>query len=152
MKLALRMVEVTVVVLAAVISVWAQSADELKSKYGPSFEAFEVRPGIMMTVRFDENGQASEYRVERHASTDSKIFLDAAIPSNLAKEIVDELVPVAQRGRRGEFSDLTLIVGGGGTSTDAYDSVAITYYSNQTKECTGLMAIVIKWKNRSAIK
>lgn len=91
-----------------------------------------------MTVRFAESGQASEVRIERHAATDSKVYLDTAIPEYLAKEIVDELVPVAERGAKGEFSGLMLIVGGAGTSSDDYENVSITYYSSQSQECQWL--------------
>jgi hypothetical protein len=89
----------------------AQSSDELKSKYGAPIKVFEIRPGIMMTVQFDESGEASEMRIQRHAITDSTVYLDTAIPPYLSKEIVDELVPVAERGAKGKFSDLMLIVG-----------------------------------------
>jgi hypothetical protein len=148
-KLAFRFIQISFVLLFVTLSAGAQSSDDLKSKYGAPFKAFEIRPGIMMTVKFGENGQASEMRIEHHAATDSKVYLDMTIPSYLFKEIVDELVPVAERGAKGEFSGLMLIVGGSGTSTDDYENVAITYYSNQSKECSGLVAIVIKWKNRA---
>jgi hypothetical protein len=148
-KLGFRFVQISFALLFVTISVWAQSSDDLQSKYGTPFKAFEIRPGVMMTVRFSESGLASEVRIERHAATDSKVYLDTAIPEYLAKEIVDELVPVAERGAKGEFSGLMLIVGGGGTSSDDYENVSITYYSSQSKECSGLVAIVIKWKNRA---
>src|SRR6185436_20995500 len=118
---------------------------------GAPFKAFEIRPGIMMTAKFGENGQASEIRIGRHATTDSPVNVETTIPSYLSKEIIDELVPVAERGaqQKGQFSDLVLIVGGSGASTDDYENVAITYYTRHSKECNGLVAIVIKWKNRA---
>jgi hypothetical protein len=128
---------------------WAQSSDDLKSKYGMPFKAYEIRPGIMMTVKFDKEGQASEMRIERHAATDPMVYLDTKIPSGLSKQIVDELVPVAERGAEAEFSGAMIFIGGSGTSTDDYENVAITYYTSQSKECSGLVAIVIKWKNRA---
>jgi len=148
-KLGFRFIQISVVLLFVTASAWAQSSDDLTSKYGTPFKAYEIRPGIMMTVRFAENGQASELRIVRHAATDSKVYLDTTIPAYLSKEIVDELVPVAERGARGELSGLMLIVGGSGTSSDDYEKVAITYYLSQSKECSGLVAIVIKWKNRA---
>jgi len=148
-KLAFRFIPISLVLLFFTGS-WAQSSDELKSKYGTPFKAYEIRSGIMMRVTFDENGHASEMRIERHAVTDPIVNLERTIPSYLSKEIVDELVPAAERGarRRGEFSDLMLIVGGSGRSTDDYENVAITYYTRQSEECNGTVAIVIKWKNR----
>ena len=149
-KLSLRLIQVSVVLSIASISAWAQTSNDLTSKYGQAFTAFEIRPGIMMALRFDETGQASEMRIQHHAVTDSTIYLDTAIPANLANEIVDELVPVAKRGARvNAFAGLTLIKWGGGTSNDVYENVSITYYSCHTKECAGLLAIIIKWKNRT---
>jgi hypothetical protein len=147
-KFAIRLIQISFVSVFITVSVEAQSSDDLRSKYGAPFEAFEIRPGIMMTVKFDENSQASEIRIERHAATDSKVYLDTTIPSDLSKEIVDELVPVAERGAKGKFSGLMLIVGGSGTSLDDYENVSIIYHTSQSKECSGLIAIVIKWKNR----
>ena len=150
MKLAFRFIHPGLVLLFFTVS-WAQSSADLKSKYGTPFKAYEIRSGLIMRVKFDENGQASEMRIERHAVTDPRVNLERTIPPYLSKEIVDELVPVAERGarRRGEFSDLVLIVGGSGKSTDDYENIAITYYTRHSKECNGLVAIVIKWKNRA---
>ena len=150
MKLAIRFIQISLVLLFFTVSL-AQSSDDLKSKYGTPFKSYEIRPGIMMMVKFDENGQASEMRIERHAVTEPTVFLERTIPSYLSKEIVDELAPVVERGtrRQSEFSDLMLTVGGCGTSTDDYKNVAITYYTRQSEECNGLVAIVIKWKNRA---
>jgi len=147
-KFAIRLIQISFVLVFVTASVNAQSSDDLKSKYGVPFDAFEIRPGIMMTVKFDENRQASEIRIERHAATDSEVYLDTTIPWDLSKEIVDELVPVAERGPKGKFSGLMLIVGGSGTSQDDYENVSIIYYSRQSRECSCLVAIVIKWKNR----
>jgi hypothetical protein len=148
-KFAFRFIQISFVLVFVTVSVDAQSSDDLKSKYGAPFKAFEIRPGIMMTVKFGENNQASEIRIERHAATDSKVYLDTTIPSYLSKEIVDELVPVAERGAKTGFSGLGFIVGGSLTSQDDYENVNIIYYSSQSKECSGLVAIVIKWKNRA---
>lgn len=150
MKPVLRLIQINVILSFLAGSALAQSAADLKLNYGPPISVFEIRPGIMMTVRFDKSGQASELRIQRHAVTDSTVYLDAGIPPHISKEIVDELVPIAARGgAKGKFSGLTLIIGGAGTSTDDYENVAITYYSSQTKECGGLIAIVIKWKHRA---
>lgn len=150
MKLAFRFSHISLIFLFFTVS-WAQSPDYLKSNYGTPFKAYEIRSGIMMMVKFDESGQASEMRIERQAVTDPWVNLERTIPSHLSQELVDELVPVAQRGARlrGEFSDLVLIAGGSGTSIDDYKNVAITYYTRHSEECRGLVAIVIKWKNRA---
>ena len=149
MKPVLHLIQISVVLFFLSGSVLAQSADDLKLSYGPPVSVFEIRPGIMMNVRFDKSGQASELRIQRYAVTDSTVYLDTGIPPSVSNEIIDELVPVAERGVKGKFSGLMLIVGGVGTSTDDYENVAITYYTSQAKECGGLLAILIKWKHRA---
>ncbi len=149
MKLIVRLIQISLVLAFAAIPSWAQTSNDLKSRYGVPFKAYEIRPGIMMTVKFNKDGQASEMRIERHAATDPTVHLDTKIPPDLSKQIVDELVPVAERGAEAEFSGTMIFIGGSGTSTDDYENVAITYYTSQSKECSGLIAIVIKWKNRT---
>jgi len=139
------------VLILLVIPAWAlsQSAEELKIKYGPPFKAYEIRPGIMMTVKFGQSGQASELRIERHVATESTIYIDSNIPSYVVKEIVDELVPESERGPKGKYFGLTLLIGGGATTSEDYENVSIIYEANQSqKGCSGIVAIVIKWKER----
>jgi hypothetical protein len=155
-KKLLRLTQVGLVVAFAAVSIWAQTADDLKTKYGEPFKAYEIRPGIMMTVKFDESGRASEMRIERQAATEKTIYLDNDIDQALAKEIVDELVPVSARGAKGDSFGLMTINGLGGTELENYENVDISYYfkvSTNKKESgkilSGIVAIVIKWKNRS---
>jgi hypothetical protein len=137
----------------AAASALAQSADDLKTKYGEPFKAYEISPGIMMTVTFDESGQASEMRIERHEATEKMIYLDADIQP--AKEIVDELVPVSERGAKVD-KDLITISGVGGDRLERYENIDITYFfkvstnkKDSGKVVSGTVAIVIKWKSRS---
>jgi hypothetical protein len=149
-KKILCLTQISLFLVFAAASAPAQSADDLKTKYGEPFKAYEIRPGIMMTVKFDERGQVSEMRIGPHAATDETVHLDATIPSYLLKEIVDEVAPVSERGAKGAGFGSTIIVGGGGTVLENYENVDMTYYINSSsKECGGTVAVVIKWKNRS---
>ena len=137
-----------VITFLSVTFVAAQTLDKIESKYGKPVQIYEIRPDVLMSVKFDAEGQASELRIERHNATDSTVYLDATFPPRLLKEIVDELVPVLERGERGKFSDLVIMISGSSIQTEDYGNVSITYYSSSSGECSGVIAIVIKWKSR----
>jgi hypothetical protein len=77
-----------------------QSADELRAKYGAPLEAYEVRPHILMTVKYSEDGRASEYVIEARHNSQGKMDAESLMSGAMAREIVDEVVPPSQRGQR----------------------------------------------------
>ena len=88
------------------LPVMAQSSSELAGKYGrPSNQwvrrvGYEVRPDIVMTVSFATDGQVCEAVIEPKRITESGIDADKRMPMALARDIIDELAPPAQRGRQ----------------------------------------------------
>src|SRR5580765_8652768 len=80
------------------VSVFGQSANDLTAKY-PVVTAYEVRPGILMTAKYAQDGQVCEMGLETRHQTPKKIDLGSSIPRELVKQLIDELVPVAQRGK-----------------------------------------------------
>ncbi len=140
------------IVISAIVSP-AQTVAEIESKYGKPTQIYEVRPGIMMTVKFDADGQASEIKIARQAITDSTIYLDVLLSHDLVKEIVDELVPISVRGKMDREGD-TFLAGGVATRTDDYGNVTITYHSSFSfnSTCNGLVAVTIKWNSHTPSK
>ena len=138
-----------------------QAPDSLESKYGKAFNSFEIRPGVMLRLQKDNQGQITEIRVEPFSGTGGSIHLDQNIDAYLVKEIIDELVPVEERGNQGPYFGLTLIVGGAFSAGYDYESVAITLFGsmdskrlqsqNRYRKDNPFQAagvIIIKWKNR----
>jgi hypothetical protein len=66
----------------------AQTSEKMRAKYGhPSQEDYQLNHQVSLAVKFAEDGQACE------------ILLVGADQSVSAKQIVDDLIPISQRGR-----------------------------------------------------
>jgi hypothetical protein len=151
----LRFLQLSLLLSLAAIPAWAQTSSELNSKYGVPTQSYEIRPGIFLTVKYAADGQACEMAVEkRHVRASGTIDLDSTtLSSEEKKMIVEDLIPVAKRGKRSEVSGDIAIIGGGGTESDDYENISITYYSNYSPSknaiIRGTVAIVIRWKGRT---
>ena len=152
----LRLLQIGVFLLLAAIPAWAQTSGDLNSKYGTPQQSYEIRPGIFMTVKYNADGQVCAMSVEKHhiqASGIISVEPQTIISAAEVKEIIEELVPVNQRGAKIGFGHIS-ISGSGGTETDEYENVYSTTYfqvSSSKKAIVnyGTVAIVITWKNRS---
>jgi hypothetical protein len=84
--------------VSAAIPGLGQTAADLAGKY-PVVSAYEVRPGVLLTAKYAEDGQACELVLEaRHYQTPAKIELRSTIPPKLEDTLIDELVPMSERG------------------------------------------------------
>gem|GEM_PF-1546209 len=82
------------------LPVFAQTSDELRHKYKVSsvVESYEVRPAIIATAFFGEDGQAVSLSIRPrlfYADTSSKYAMSLSV----AQGILGELVPVEKRGK-----------------------------------------------------
>jgi len=139
------------------ISVTAQTASDLASKYGSTHSSYEIRPGIFVTVKFVADGQVCEMYVEkRHLQSSGTIDVNETLMSqDEITPIIEELIPVNTRGKETERENIS-IWGGAMTTTDNYENVSITYYRGVDRKRSGkwnivvgsIAAVVIRWKNR----
>ena len=131
------------------ISGSAQTANELSAKYGAAHESYEIRPGIFSIVKFAADGRTCEMRLEkRHIHASGTIGLDQTFLSPAeTKPIIEELVPLNQRGNETKTSGLTTISGIGGDILEDYENVSVTYIGDFHRD-RGTAAVVIRWKNR----
>ncbi|HEY6253859.1 MAG TPA: hypothetical protein VI685_28215, partial [Candidatus Angelobacter sp.] len=84
--------------LILAMSAWSQTSADLNAKY-PTLNAYEVRPGILMTAKYAEDGQVCEIVVEpRQYHTPGQPDTGPYIPLNLQDQLIDELAPPAERG------------------------------------------------------
>jgi hypothetical protein len=112
----------------------APSSSELHSRYGPSdLERFQVRPGISLTVQYGSDHQACQIVIGSlqpliHQEGESQF-----ISSDGVSEILEEVAPVAARGKQ--------ISGPGGfQSSCAVDTITDYEYvtiSRVTSACRG---------------
>ena len=161
MKTKLWIANLSFTLLCSSIQALGQTHNNMESRYGKTFNAYELRPGIMLRVQKNDQGQITEMRVEGFSGTDSSIHLDKTIDAYLVKEIIDELAPVEGRGNQGQFFGLALIAGGGSNAGYDYENVSIRllgsvddkglHRPNRNRKDNPFQSaeiILIKWKNR----
>src|SRR5579859_3843202 len=86
---------VVMFLLFSVFSVKPQNDRFVKYK---AVEAYEIRPGILMMPRYSDEGQVCSIEIERRHYADGTAFLDSQLPHEVMIQIIDELVPVGERG------------------------------------------------------
>jgi hypothetical protein len=132
------------------ISVRGQTSEDLAAKY-PAVAAYEVRPGVLMTVKYAEDGQACEMTLEkRHRSSKEKdVDLGSNIPPKLIDELTDELAPESDRGLATSryLSPDSYVAGGVSYTKRDYQNVSIEVHGDTSTSCDGgEKVVVIRWK------
>jgi hypothetical protein len=130
-----------------IINAPGRSGGELRARYGSPLEAYEIRPHVLMTVRYSEDGQAYEYAIEaRHASPD-KVAAESLMSSRVAREIVDEVVPLPQRGPR--MSSMEFRSSCNALGIESYENVEIrTFTTCPSAEGNRVASVTIRWTKR----
>jgi len=79
--------------------------ESMRHRYGPPIsETFLVRPGIVVTASYGEDGHSCELFISPQKPVTPVKSADQtakSIDSKLLNEIIDELVPASERGPRG---------------------------------------------------
>jgi len=115
-----------------------QTSSDLERKYGPPIKAFEVRPGVLMTVTYDDDGQVCQMALEKRRATDSGVSTDTNFSNELVEGLLDDLLPAAERGKKSTLYGLTRVTS---RQTDfSYENVSVTLFDRQ--------ALIIEWVNR----
>jgi hypothetical protein len=87
-------------------SALAQTSDDLERKYGRRDDqlvrrlGYKVRPGVIMTASFTRDSQVCEAIIEPQRVRELGVDYERTIPGGVAEEIVNEIAPVEQRGKR----------------------------------------------------
>jgi hypothetical protein len=78
----------------------AQTATELRQKYkvSSSIESYDVRPGIIATISYGEDGQVASILIAPPVAYDTIGIPKNEMPLKLVEEVLNELVPVSKRG------------------------------------------------------
>jgi hypothetical protein len=142
------------VVLLGGLPVLAQSSSELERKYGRpnnhlvTRRGYEVRPGVIMTVSFAPDGQICEALIEPDRVTEAGVDWGRRIPAALAREVVDEIVPIAQRGRQiggmtmGNYTSLSWM------DYDRVKIISVLVGVGGPEEELKVDEVRVKWKER----
>ena len=129
------------------VAAYPQSGSDLRRKYGPPSEAYEVRPNVLMTVVFGTDGQACEMVIEARHTSRAGVNGNSLIPLPIAEEVLNEVAPVEQRGKGGRA--ITFSGGCSSITSEEYENVSI-YRAEQCLQGGGkaVLAITVKWKHR----
>ena len=135
------------VLLIVCAAAYPQSRGDLRSKYGPPSEAYEVRPNVLMTVVFGVDGQACEMVIEARHTSKAGINGNDLIPLPIAEEILNEVAPVERRVKGGR----AITFSGGCSSMTSYEYENVSIY--RAEQCLqgggkAVLAITVKWKHR----
>jgi hypothetical protein len=130
-----------------IINALGQSGGELRARYGPPLEAYEISPHVLMTVRPSGDGQSYEYVIEaRHASRD-EVAGESLMSLESVREIVDEVAPLPQRGRHVNSSVFRSSCNALGIET--YEHVEIrTFTTCPSAGGNRVASVTIRWTKR----
>ncbi len=130
---------------AALVHALGQTSADLSKKYGPALDAFEVRRGVLVTARYTGGGQVCEMVIEVRRRTGAGFDLGTKLTDETVEQLIDELVPETDRGKRDESYGWSMSLGQSLRTNYSYENVEITSAGNRDAKH---MAVLIKWKNR----
>ena len=138
-----------------VLFLFPNHKDDRFSNYR-AVETYEIRPGILMMPRYSDDGQLCEIAIERQHYWNGTAILAATIPNQVLTQIVDELVPVGERGpvipTFGRES-ISLFAGKGYTTVARYKEISINISGiAPPRENAGDIVAVISWNNRKCYR
>jgi hypothetical protein len=125
----------------------AQKAPDLRENYGPPDVKgrYRVRPNIGLTVEFSADGLASKMVIRRLDSEDSsRIGSETLMSTDVAREILAEVVPATKRGKLLGTSSFAL--GCSGLKTSEYEQVTITIGTRCEAQGGGAYDAIVHWK------
>ena len=125
----------------------AQTRNDFQRKYGDS--AFEIRPVVWMTAKYAEDAQACELIIKERNNCKAG---NGALKSDIRlkeriKELLNDFVPAAQRGKFINHSELAsdCCIG----FTEEYENVTLIFADEaQLLGGNSYSALTIRWKHR----
>jgi hypothetical protein len=138
------------VILTVAVSGFAQTNADLEKRYGSPINEYEVRPGIVMTPTYSDDGRVCKMYVERRHFSETGFDLRLHLPQETIFELMDELAPAALRGGKTNGDGFSRITGQLSDQIYDYDNVSITVLAGAASgDGNGGAAIIIRWKNRT---
>lgn len=130
----------------------AQTRDEFKQKYGsPDAKGrYIVRPNIGLSIEYKQGQNPSEMVIKpldsdtANASNSEKKSSRKVMASSEAEEVLDELVPVAKRGKKGFVANF--LKGCTSINHTEYEQVTINIVKRCERQGAGTYSITVRWK------
>ena len=95
-----RLCLLQIVLVLTAGTVGAQRSSELQSKYGSPQDAYVIRPGLLMTAKYDADGRVCEMYIIEARTPGSNIGLRTPLTPETVPALIDELVPEGERGSK----------------------------------------------------
>ena len=139
--------------LFMVPSGWTQSSTDLAQRFR-HHEVFEIEPGVVMSAKYAPNGLVCEMHVEQTHFDKDVTDLRIGLELDKLDDVLDRLVPPADRGEKQENESGLTAISGTMTRTDNYANIIVNVTSGveaSKKKWTisGPTVLEIKWRNRS---
>lgn len=133
--------------LTAGVAALAQISSTLKQQYGSpdSQGLYRVRPEIGLEAIFAQDGRPKAMTIKpMPTKSANKTDAPKLMPRNTAFEVLDEVVPVTRRGKKGSSYSAEY----GCTSSDRteYENVTIAILNRCERQGGGTYSINIRWK------
>ena len=119
------------------------------SKYR-AVEAYEIRPGILVIPTYSNERSVCEVGIEKMHYSRNAIDLDSTLPPAVLDQIINELAPPDERGKRRseQGRDAVDVDGPGITTSVEYENVSVRMFANARATSEGDIVAIIRWKNR----
>jgi hypothetical protein len=135
------------------VQMLTQTESQLDQNY-TKLRVYAVRPNISLTAKFGGDGRVCEMALEPRRYDGDKVALLSSLPKQEIVNIIEEVVPESDRGRRlegGGFSKwLESDVSGDAIfTTYRYENMTIQVYGTIRKKDSDRMAAVVTFSQRS---
>lgn len=118
-----------VLVLLAGKYAHAQTAADIRAKYGESVAVYSVSEHIWMTPEYAADGQVCRMRLYPKRISANTNYGAHNLPFNELRGVLNSLVPVETRGAKKQSFGATATGGGAAWTTYDYDNVSFNFVS-----------------------
>lgn len=143
------MLKLIVLAFAVMLPILVVKRDSAQFQKYKAVETYEVRPGVLMMPRYTGDGQVCQIELEKRHYSNETALLDSTLPHEEVLQIVDELVPLSERGPQtmNYGKEYMSAYSGNSVTTFAdYKNVSIDIYGEASP--AGDVVAMIRWKNR----
>jgi hypothetical protein len=110
-----------------VTSASGQKVSDIEKEYGAPTQVYSVSEHIWMTPEYGIDGQICRARLYPKRISPKTNYLWNELPFHELSEVLNRLIPPAQRGSAKEFFGETELGGGMGWTTYPYENVSIVF-------------------------
>lgn len=110
-----------------VTSASGQKVSDIEKEYGTPTQAYSLSEHIWMTPEYGIDGEICRARLYPKRIALKTDFLAKELPFQELIEVLNRLIPPAQRGNAREFFGETQIGGGVGWTTYSYENVSVVF-------------------------